>query len=200
VLRRLIAEKVDPKSVRKRLISALLMGGNVLVKAGSDRGGDFQNIPACRSSRQFGCVIAFSTFNDPVPTGSRFGRTTVADREVLCTNPTDLAGNSGRATPIMPTAKFAPGTVIGNLANLIGFTIPGSVTTPWIEVPKAYKARCSSADDAHVLQITPRLGAPDLMALPDPTWGLHLADANIALGNLANVVRKEAKAYLKARG
>ena len=50
VLRQLIAKQVDRKpAVRKRLISAILMGGNVLVKDGSDIGGDFKHIPACRS-------------------------------------------------------------------------------------------------------------------------------------------------------
>ncbi len=201
VLRRLITQKVDPKrSVRKRLISALLMGGNVLVKTGSDRGGDFQNIPACKSRTQFGCVVAFSTFEGPVPAGSRFGRTQVADREVLCTNPTNLAGGSGRANSIVPTEPFAKGTVIGNLTTQIGFLVPAGVDTTWIEARKAYKARCSTADEANVLQVKPRGGAPVLKALPDPTWGLHLADANIALGNLIKLVNSQSIAYLNERG
>jgi hypothetical protein len=29
-----------------------------------------------------------------------------------------------------------------------------------------------------------------------PSWGLHLIDANIAMGNLVDVVGAEAKAYL----
>jgi hypothetical protein len=32
---------------------------------------------------------------------------------------------------------------------------------------------------------------------PHATWGLHLADVNIALGNLVDLVGTEAKAYLK---
>ena len=30
-----------------------------------------------------------------------------------------------------------------------------------------------------------------LTAVPDATWGLHLADANIALGNLGDLVRRQ---------
>jgi hypothetical protein len=68
VLRSLIAKQVDSKSaVRKRLISAILLGGNVLVRNGSDKGGDFKHIPACHSRTQVGCVIAFSTFNAQPP-------------------------------------------------------------------------------------------------------------------------------------
>jgi hypothetical protein len=33
------------------------------------------------------------------------------------------------------------------------------------------------------------------MPSPDPTWGLHLLDANVELGNLLTVVRDEAKQY-----
>ena len=46
VLRNLIKQEVDPrKKVRKRVVSALLYGGNVLVAKGERDGGDFQNIP-----------------------------------------------------------------------------------------------------------------------------------------------------------
>jgi len=34
---------------------------------------------------------------------------------------------------------------------------------------------------------------------PDPTWGLHLVDANIALGNLIAIVKAEATAYARTR-
>ena len=51
VLRSLIAKDVDPKpAVRNQLVSAILMGGNVLVKKGTDIGGDFKHIPACHSA------------------------------------------------------------------------------------------------------------------------------------------------------
>jgi hypothetical protein len=71
VLRRLIREQIDPKrSARRRLVSAVLMGGNVTVKKGSDRGGDFENLRACRRPRQVGCIMAFSSFNAPVPPGA----------------------------------------------------------------------------------------------------------------------------------
>ena len=68
VLRRLIREEIDPKAAaRRRLVSAVLLGGNVTVRKGSDRGGDFKRVRACRRAGQIGCVVAFSTFNAPVP-------------------------------------------------------------------------------------------------------------------------------------
>ena len=41
--------------------------------------------------------------------------------------------------------------------------------------------------------------APILRAIPNATWGLHLTDANIALGNLIGMVRHEIKRYLARR-
>jgi hypothetical protein len=37
-----------------------------------------------------------------------------------------------------------------------------------------------------------------LTPVPTPGWGLHLADANIALGDLEALVRRQAAAYLRA--
>ena len=71
------------------------------------------------------------------------------------------------------------------------------VTTPWYEARGAYTGECSSADDAHVLQITPVGGAPHLNPVPGMTWRLHLVDANIALGNLVSVVGSQIAAYAR---
>ena len=68
VLRQLIASEIDAKpAVRQKLVAAYLLGGNVTVKQGQDVGGDFQHIPACRANKQVGCVVAFSTFDQPPP-------------------------------------------------------------------------------------------------------------------------------------
>jgi hypothetical protein len=52
---------------------------------------------------------------------------------------------------------------------------------------------------AHVLQITPRCGAQLPRPRPDPTWGLHLLDANVVLGNLVNIVNFETQNWLDER-
>ena len=75
MLRELIHRVIDPsKKVRRRLVSAVLLGGNVTVASGRTVGGDFKHIAGCSKANQFGCVIAFSTFNAPVPPGTQFGR------------------------------------------------------------------------------------------------------------------------------
>ena len=195
VLRQLISSEIDPHpAMRRLLVSAVLLGGNVTVRKGSDVGGDFKHIRACHSATQTQCVIAFSTFDSVPPANSLFGRTTAPGLQVLCTNPASLAGGSGLLDPIFPTQPFAPGSTIAAGIQLLGFTVP-SVPTPWVSSPGAYRAACSSAGGAHVLEITPRNGAPLIHPSPDATWGLHLVDANIALGNLIGVVHSQAVAY-----
>ncbi len=110
---------------------------------------------------------------------------------ILCAYP-----GSRALQTIIPTAPFAPGTTIGLATMLVGFPTPPT-TTAWAEYDQAYRGACSSAGNANVLQISDQPGAPHLSAIPDPTWGLHLADANIALGNLTGMVRSETKAYFK---
>ena len=50
---------------------------------------------------------------------------------------------------------------------------------------------------ANVLQIDDNPNAFHLRAIPDATWGLHLTDANIALGNLTHIVKRETQTYFQ---
>jgi hypothetical protein len=69
----------------------------------------------------------------------------------------------------------------------------------FIQFDGAYSGQCSSANGAKVLQIQRSGAAPALRAIPNATWGLHLTDANIALGNLVGMVRHEIKRYVARR-
>jgi len=195
VLRELIANEVDSNpQLRQQMISAILLGGNVTVQDGSDIGGDFQHIPACASQTQIHCVMAFSTYNEPAPSDSVFGRTTVPGQHVLCTNPAALGGGSAELRTVYPSKPFAPDTSIGAATRLVGFPVVDT-STRWIEADGAYAGHCSSANGANVLQISGNDGAPTLRPVPNAAWGLHLTDANIALGDLVTTVRHEISAY-----
>jgi hypothetical protein len=204
VLRSILAKDVDSvPSVRKLLVSAILMGGNVLVKQGQDVGGDFQNIHACHSATQTGCVIAFSTFDQPVPATSLFGRPRNPSGgpippgvEVLCTNPAALGGGSALLDTIQSSQPFDPKSLLNKFITQLGMPLPRA-STVWVEQPGSYRAQCSSASNANVLQISAVGGAKLPTASPTPEWGLHLLDAQIALGNLIADVASEAAAYSK---
>ena len=188
MLRALMRNEIDGhRTVRKRLVSALLLGANVAVRKGSGIGGDFRHIGACRTAAQTGCVVAYSTFNTPVPADAAFGRlagsgptanpAAPADQEVLCTNPAALGGGAGTLDPIFPVVtESGPRTV-------------------WTVAPGSYRARCSSAGGARVLQVSSLGGAPVLKPSPLPSWGLHTVDVNLALGNLVDLVGRQARRY-----
>jgi hypothetical protein len=195
-LERLIRRRIDKRApLRRRLVSAVLLGGDVTVRKGSDRGGTFRNVPTCERPSQLACVIAFSVFNETPPEGALFGRTPSRNLEVACTNPAALG--SGRPKPlssIVPADPFAPGTLVAAGIAILGLQIPAADTT-FVETEGAFIGRCSRAGDAHVLRVVSSPGVP----VPTPSltreWGLHLVDANVAQGDLLRVVRRQIRAY-----
>jgi hypothetical protein len=211
ILRRLIREEIDPDpAARARLVSALLLGGNVLVKKGSDRGGDFQNVPLCRADGQTGCVVAYSTFDETPPGDTRFGKPpTTTDRltglpprsdvEVACTNPASLAENRDSTfESLIPTRPFPTGFIaLGVVATYGG--PPPTAATPWLQPGDRYAGRCERVNGSHVLMIRGLAGARDLHPFPDQGWGLHLLDVNGAFGDQLRVVGTQTTAYLAAK-
>jgi hypothetical protein len=202
VLIRLIQSEIDRNPrVRSRLVSALLLGGNVTVAMGRDVGGDFRHIPVCRSSSQNGCVVAYSSFLAPPPANALFGRPSTGPRagsaggqnlNVVCVNPADPAGGTASLHTYFTTSKF-PGPI-----GAVSGPVP-SAPTPWIAYPDRYTARCEHANGATWLQITPTSvpgeTRPVVSQTLGPTWGLHLYDVNLALGDLVELVRHEAAVH-----
>lgn len=201
MLIRLLKSQVDPKpAVRARTVSALLMGGNVTVPRGKPVGGDFKHLPACRSTRQTGCVVAYSSFLDQPPANSLFGRVGAGvsilsgdgpnpNLQVLCVNPASLSGGTGTLQPYGP-----PRTILG--------TIGAGSTTPWVESLDQYRAHCQYTGGISWLQVKviPHQGdtRPTVTQTLGPTWGLHLDDVNLSLGNLVSLVKSQASAYVLA--
>jgi hypothetical protein len=201
MLTSLLKNEVDPKpEVRRLLVSALLMGGNVTVPVGKSVGGDFANIPACSSATQTGCVVGYSSFDKTPPADavfgriataiSPFGRSTTGQLEILCVNPAASAGGTANLQPYFPTA---------GLAVFLGKAAPNfHASTPWVAFPNQYAAHCIDSGGASWLQIDRIGGASDkrpVVAAGSPSWGLHTVDVNIALGNLVELVRSESGAF-----
>ncbi|MEA2282474.1 MAG: hypothetical protein QOK21_3081 [Solirubrobacteraceae bacterium] len=103
---------------------------------------------------------------------------------------------SDQPRSIEPTAPFAPGSTLGAIVPQVGFPAT-TAHTPWVEADGIYTARCSMRGGASVPRIAAaKPGAPELRALPAATWGLHLVDANIALGDLVGLVTHQAQHYV----
>jgi hypothetical protein len=201
----LLKTEVDrTPSERAKLVSAIALGGNLVVPQGKDVGGDLKNIPACRSDTQHGCVVAYSSFSSPPPVGSLFGRASRAvrlgggssqpDMQVLCVNPAALAGGTAPLHPYLPTATL--GT---NLAAQDRGSLP-KYATGFVAYPGQVTGTCMDTGGASWLQIDePHPGVAgkrvSLAQTLGPTWGLHLLDFNIDQGDLVNLVTAEAASW-----
>lgn len=180
ILIRLLAGVVDHDAkLRGRLVLAVILGGDVEVRTGSLTGGSFKNIPLCSRAAEAGCVIAYSSFPGEPPATALFGRpgqgvalqsqqTATAGVQVACVNPAALGGGSAPLAPYFPSLGRAP--------------------TPWVSYPGLYRAACHTAHGATWLQVGKATGSSDarpvVTELDGPDWGYHVADVNLALGNL----------------
>ncbi len=199
MLIRLLASQVDPvASLRKRLVVAIIAGGNVTVPTGKTVGSTFRHLPLCTAAAQAGCVIAYSSFPSQPPAGSDFGRpgqgvslqsgqTIKQGVQVACVNPESISGGTADLDPYFLTATSTPPAP--------------AVTTPWVAYPDLYSARCRNSGGATWLQVNTLTtgGRPVVSESLGPNWGYHLDDVNLALGNLVADVRVEEAAYTAHR-
>jgi hypothetical protein len=207
VLTQLIRSEIDGKPGQSRIVSALLLGTSLPVPKGKDVGGAFQHVPLCHSATETGCVIAYASFRStiPPPENSRFGRVQGEHMQAACVNPAALGGGSGE----LHTYLSAGGrSIVGSSAEPRAWVTPAKpIDTPFVSVPGLLTAQCVSNDKGSYLEVTvhgnpadPRTDdiVGDVMAngQPNASWGLHLIDVNLAMGNLVDIVREQGKAFL----
>lgn len=204
ILKRLIQEEVEGKPVQKHIVSALLIGTNVIVPEGADVGGDFKQMPLCHAASQTGCIVSYVSFRDtaPPPANTRFARATTPGTRVACVNPAAPGGGEGTLDAYLSNAS----SIVSSSSPPAVWAKGVNVDTPFVQVPGLLTSACVQRDGASYLAVTthadpadPRADtiAGDVVAegriLPD--WGLHLIDMNVAMGNLVDLVGRQAKAY-----
>lgn len=206
ILGQLIANEIDENDdLRSRLVSAVLLGGAVRVPEGELVGGSFQNVPACTSGDEVGCVISFASYpaDSPPGDGAIFGRVgggptpdegSPTDR-AMCVDPVELAGGNGLADSLVPTRGQLIGA--GDLAATAG------IDTTYISLPEMLEASCVSEGDYTYFAVGPASDGDTRTAalqglltetLGD-TWGLHLQDAVLAMGDILEVTARQAEAF-----
>jgi hypothetical protein len=199
ILERLIREEIDGKPVQSRMVSAIIPGATIPV-------GAFQHVPLCRAASQTGCVIAYSAFRAtmPPPANTRFGKVTDPNTAAACANPAALGGGAGELHAYLSTDGR---TITGTTPPKPWVSPEQKIETPWVSVPGLLTAQCATNDNATYLEVTIHadpagrrtdsiIGDVGGNASPQPDWGLHLVDVNLAMGNLVDIVGSQAKAWL----
>jgi hypothetical protein len=195
---RLIASKIDGKDAQKLFVSAIIMGTAFQVPPGKDVGGSFKSIPVCHKSSEIGCVVTYSSFRDNVPpsatAGFGIGRNGM---ESVCTNPAAMSGGVAKS----PKSYFSTGTKEW---------LPGkTIATPFVMEPGKITTECVKDGNHTYLKVHVNTDPKDKRTVdpltdvmrdgkPDPSWGLHLVDANLGMGDLVDNVGKQAVAWKKA--
>jgi hypothetical protein len=206
MLTRLIAEEIEGKPVQKKLVSALLMGGLVMVPPGKDVGGTFKSVPLCHVATQVGCVISYVTFRDrvPPPATSRFGKARDGLR-AACVNPANLAGGKGEPESYFITQGFLNGSGGDIRPEWVRPMRP--IGTFFVKTPSLISTECVQNGDFDYLALyvnavpsdprTDELGGQIIRRTGvDTSWGLHLLDVDHSIGTLIRVVRKQGETYL----
>jgi hypothetical protein len=203
-LARLLREDVEPvPAVRRLLVSAYLVGTNVLVTKGSDTGGDLTDTEACRRHDQFGCVVSFSAYATDPPVDAAFGRVSARDRtagrQALCTNPAALGGEAAQLHPYLPTTHLGGGDLPGQPTDARPDESTGFVT-----YPRFLFGQCRTVGDRTWLTIQPWPAPGDVRRLPaldtSAAWGLHVDEFSLVLGDLVTLLGRQSAAYLAAGG
>ena len=185
MLTKLVQNEIDKNAdLRGRMLSAILPGANVTTAIDKPVGGSFTAVPACTRPGQKSCVIAYSGYAGTPPSYALFGRTSNGGEQVLCTDPSRLAGGSGVAHPFVPADR----------ARLGPKPLPG---TGFVAYPGSIRVACRSGGGATWLQVTTVPGSPlasfasALSSALGPAWGLHVGDVTLALGDLVEAVRRQ---------
>ena len=207
---RLLANEIDGKPVQKQLMSALVIGGQVLVPDGADVGGTFKAIPLCRKDSQIGCVIAYSTYRDthPPPPDALFGKSRDA-LVVACTNPANLATGKGEPRSYFMTKGFLNDA--GGPTQPDWLTPHQEITTPFVTTPGLVTTTCTHQGDFTYLSFhvnavpsDPRTDtlAGEVIRAPGPDlrWGLHILDIDHSMGSLLDIVMKQSNTFLGSGG
>ena len=195
----LLKRDIDGQPAQKQLVSALVIGTNVMVPAGQASGGTLPTLATCRSGTDTGCIVAYSTFRAdmPPPDNARFGRSPTPTQEVTCADPVALSGQPLQSLLVREVNLLGQPAVADSWAQALQ-----GVTTPFVDLPDYLQARCVQDGLRHYLALTldPTARGQRPADIPGDIvyrghraddWGLHLVDINVVLGNLLALVRQQ---------
>ncbi|HET9640456.1 MAG TPA: DUF3089 domain-containing protein [Allosphingosinicella sp.] len=200
-LLKLLAEEIDGRPVAKRMLSAILLGWAVEVPEGKKVGGSLKSTPLCTKMGQTRCVITYMAFRAAAPPADNafLGRAARDGMTAGCTNPAALAG--GRSTLDSYWFTLSPPQAG---AEPIAWSSRGLPPTPFLRTEGLVSGECAHQGRSGYLAITVNADPNDARTdrIPgdvyaagrlNPGWGLHVADMNLAQGDLIRLVEAQAK-------
>jgi hypothetical protein len=206
ILDELIRNEIDGKPVQSRIVSVIAPGATLPMP--KDSSAAFPHIPACKSASQIGCAIVYSAFRStvPPPDNTYFGKVTANDMVAACMNPAALGGGSGELRAYYTSEGR---TITGGPQTRTWVTPDRPVPTPWATLPGMLTAECKSQGNTTWLEVTVHASPTDARTKDitgdvmsggqvNAQWGLHTVDVNLAIGNLVEIVGKQAAAYAAA--
>ena len=202
MIQELLAKHINHTAEIDLIVSAAAIGFNTPVAP--DGTAFNMGLPICQNADQAGCMISWSSFRDTLPPADDafFGKALPAGVRQACTNPADLLGSeTGAITPILPSQPLG-------LFTPFPYYDGAPVDAAFVDLPGMLSASCTSNDTHDWLSITVAGDESDkrtddipgdLMTdnAPDPAWGLHPIDMNIAAGDLKLLFERQYADWVK---
>ena len=204
----LLLQEIENSPAAERMLSAMLIGYNIEVPEGKTVGGTFKKTPLCTRVGETGCVITFVSFRatNPPPPGALFGRAARPGMTVGCTNPAGLVWG----TAPLDSVWYA-GPSVTNTQDPIAWSSAGAPPATFLRTEGLASAACVNRGPVGYLAVSVNADPNDARTdrIPGdvmiggrivPGWGLHLADMNLAMGDLIALVEAQSEAYRRRRG
>lgn len=176
------------EAMRRRLLLAMPIGGEVEVPVGKTSGGTLTSIPVCTQPLQTGCIVAYRTHfaKEPVDP-SRWAPK--AGLETVCVDPSALDRETPRSPDLLSRAFFG---VEGPFRPYLRHV--SDVTTPFVELRDVYEARCVHLETGYgYLAVDDHGRGPIDLASPFfriGKLGLHVLDLQFTQGDLVDLVAR----------
>ncbi len=208
MLSMLLSREFEGKREAARMLSAMLIGYNIEVPEGKLVGGTFKETPLCSRVGEIGCIVTYVSYRagSAPPVGAIFGRAAAPGMTIGCTNPAGLV--AGRAP--LDSYWYAGPSLVGG-PSAITWSSKGAPPTPFLRTQGLASGECKHDGPLGYLAISVNADPNDARTdtIPgdvmtggviQPGWGMHVADMNLAMGDLMALIQAQAATWRAGAG